>query len=517
MLAAFDIRAARILVAGLFGFETWDDLLAASAASGPGSAPGLSSTPPFHAIDEATGVVRIRQPMSERDWDTLIGIIRDRALTGLEAANMMDDRAMARLADVPGIRMLKMHGSDRLTDEGLRYVEKFVDLEEIELGGWNSPMTDTGFAALRGLPRLRAVHSWWSRHLTDAGVKTTLMECPSIEDANFGGTSLGDGLIDAMAGKAGVWRVFCGDGVTDAGLARLRDIPRFRRWDGGERRYSLLEFDARPTYLAAKGPFTAHGLRAFADLEGVFALNIHWTTSGMASSDLAALRAAPNLGFLAIDGDLTDDEAMRQIGQLPHLKMLLAQEPVAGDEGFAGLGRSKTLENFWARECPNLTGRGFAALAGMPSLEGLAASCKFVADDALALLPRFPSLRALMPMDVSDDGFRHVGKCERLEELWCMYCRDTGDAATGHIAGLKLKTYYAGATKMTDRSLEILSRMPTLEHIQLHACHGITDAGAHRLASLPRLRRLEFEGCRNLTRAAATGFGPQVRVTYSAI
>ena len=98
-----------------------------------------------------------------------------------------------------------------------------------------------------------------------------------------------------------------------------------------------------------------------------------------------------------------------------------------------------------------------------------------------------------------------------------MYCRDTGDLATGHIAGLKLKTYYAGYTRITDRSLEILSRMTSLDSIELQGCHGITDAGARGLAALPGLRRLTLEGCRNLTRAAATGFGPEVRVTYSAI
>ena len=75
----------------------------------------------------------------------------------------------------------------------------------------------------------------------------------------------------------------------------------------------------------------------------------------------------------------------------------------------------------------------------------------------LSALPSFPALRALMPMDVPDEGFRHVGRCERLEELWLMYCRDTGDAATERIAGLSgLKTYYAGKTRITDRSLEIL-------------------------------------------------------------
>jgi hypothetical protein len=313
-----------------------------------------------------------------------------------------------------------------------------------------------------------------------------------------------------------VWRVFCGDGVTDSGLAQLHEIPRFRRWQG-ERRYSLLEFEAGPTYLAAKGAFTARGLRAVAELEGLFALNLHWTTSGMTSADLGVLRDAPNLGFLAIDGNLTNDEAMRQIGALPRLNMLLAQEPVAGDEGFAGLSRSKTLEYFWARECPNLTGRGFAAMAEMPALKGLAASCRFVDDNALALLPRFPALRALMPMDVTDDGFRHVGRCERLEELWCMYCRETGDKATEQIADLKLKSYYAGHTQITDHSLDVLSRMTTLARIDLYGRHGITDAGVHRLTALPHLRHLSMEGCRNLTRAAAAGFGSQVRVNYSAI
>jgi hypothetical protein len=516
MLAAFDIRAARVLVAGLYGFESWDALLDATAGAATTGAPGLSTAPPFHSIDETGGIVRIRQPMSSADWDMLIGIMRDRGLTGLEANNMMDDAALQKLAEVPGVRVLKLHGSDRLTDQGLRHLEKFVDLEEIELGGWKSPMTDAGFAALGALPRLRAVHSWWSRNLTDAGVKTTLQTCPSLEDLNFGGTSLGDGLIEAVAGKPRVWRVFCGDGVTDSGLAQLHEIPRFRRWQG-ERRYSLLEFEAGPTYLAAKGAFTARGLRAVAELEGLFALNLHWTTSGMTSADLGVLRDAPNLGFLAIDGDLTNDEAMRQIGALPRLNMLLAQEPVAGDEGFAGLSRSKTLEYFWARECPNLTGRGFAAMAEMPALKGLAASCKFVDDNALALLPRFPALRALMPMDVTDDGFRHVGRCERLEELWCMYCRETGDKATEQIADLKLKSYYAGHTQITDHSLDVLSRMTTLARIHLYGCHGITDAGVHRLTALPHLRHLSMEGCRNLTRAAAAGFGSQVRVNYSAI
>ena len=513
-LERFGAADARLLVARLYGFEDWDALV---SSSGPEPSFGITSTPPFFNIDIARATIEPRQPMSPRDWETLIAVMKERGLTGLHAHNMMDDEALARLTAVPHVRVLKLHGSDRVTDAGLRHLAAFGELEAIELGGWNSPMTDEGFSALAGLPRLRSVGSWWSRRLTDAGVRSTLASCPAIEDANFGGTHLGDGLIEALAGKPGVWRVFCGDQVTDAGLARLRDIPRLGRWYGGERRYALLEFDAGPTYVAVKGPFTAAGLQSLSGLDGLFALNVHWTSAGVASRDLGLLAPLASLGFLAVDGDLCDDEAMRQIGRLPQLRMLLAQEPAAGDEGFKGLSASRTLEYIWGRECPRLTGRGFAALADAPSLKGIAVSCKFVEDGALGMLPLFPSLRGLMPMDVPDEGFRHIGRCDRLEDLWCMYCRDTGDAATEHVAGLRLKTYYAGATKMTDRSLDILSRMTSLERIQLHHCQGVTDAGVRMLGALPDLRELSIEGSRNVTRAAFKGFAPRVRVSYSSI
>ena len=98
-----------------------------------------------------------------------------------------------------------------------------------------------------------------------------------------------------------------------------------------------------------------------------------------------------------------------------------------------------------------------------------------------------------------------------------MYCRETGDAATEHIAGLRLKTYYAGQTRITDRSLAMLSRMHTLERVELHRCQGITDTGARALQALPALRALSLEGCRNVTRSSVSAFAPRVRVSYSSI
>jgi hypothetical protein len=139
-----------------------------------------------------------------------------------------------------------------------------------------------------------------------------------------------------------------------------------------------------------------------------------------------------------------------------------------------------------------------------------------VVDAALSTLPRVPALLGIMPMDVPVEGFRHVGRCENLENLWCMYCRETGDLATEHIAGLpRLKSYYAGMTRITDRSLEILGRMTSIESLEFWQCAGITDAGVRHLASLPQLREVSLDGLPGVTREAVALFPPHVRVSYS--
>jgi len=119
-------------------------------------------------------------------------------------------------------------------------------------------------------------------------------------------------------------------------------------------------------------------------------------------------------------------------------------------------------------------------------------------------------------MDVSDDGFRHVGGCHQLERLVLMYCRDTTDVATEYIRELpNLKKYHAGYTRITDRSLELLSRMKTLEQVSFEGCKSITDAGLASLATLPNLREFSIGNSPSVTRAGISTFPPHIRVNYS--
>lgn len=95
-----------------------------------------------------------------------------------------------------------------------------------------------------------------------------------------------------------------------------------------------------------------------------------------------------------------------------------------------------------------------------------------------------------------------------------MYCRDTGDAATEHVGHLRLRSYYAGLTQITDRTLEILGRMDSLEVVELFETKQITDAGLAHIARLPRLLRFDMSGLPNVTYDGFRLFPKSVQVNW---
>ena len=502
---------ARLLVARQLGFEHWDELVKSLTPGAPQPVGPSPREEAFYRINRATNTMEIHGPIAPQHWDTVVGVMKEQGITGLMAGGMTDD-ALARVSRLDQITRLGVGGA-MLTDDGLQHLARLSGLLMLELGGPKAVITDRGLEALRHLKSLRRFQSCWTPRITDAGV-ANLSFCDDLEGVDLMGTPTGDGAINALRGKRQLRRFKTGRLVTDAGLPLLHDFPVFKTWQGGESDIGLMSFDSDPNTLLLDGPFTATGLASLRGLDGLYGVNFFWHVSACSPDGLAVLAQLPRLEFLGCHGELAKDVAMRHIGAIPHLRMLMAQGTAATDDGFAALAQSRSLEYFWGRECPNLESRGFRALATMPALKGLAVSCKHVDDAALATLPSFPSLTQLMPMDVRDDGFRHVGACSRLEKLWCMYCRTSGDVATGHLRGLsRLKYYYAGATQITDASLEILGHMASLEEIELWDIARITNAGVAALVPLPRLRRLSVDGSPRVTRTGFPAFSPTVQVT----
>jgi len=501
------LAEAQTLIAQDAGFGSWAALTRAVATGAP--------PVPAYAIDTTENTIAPRRHLSDKEWDELIDLMKERRITALEAGGLMTDAVLARIAELDHVTALALGGSRQLTDDGLLHLARMPQLQHLNLSEYpGGKLTDRGLEVLRHLPNLRTFEMTWQRGITDAGV-ANLRFCDQLERVDLMGSPTGDGAIEALQGKPRLRYFSSGRRVTDAGLPLLHHFPMLKTWHGGEMTSDAKEAIANAAHLLIDGPFSNTGLASLAGLEGVFELDLFWHVTGITSDGFAHLVDLPNLGSLGADGELSDNVAMRYIAAMPRLRRLRAQGTVATDEGFEALSRSKTIESIWGRECPNLGSRGFVALSKMPALRGLGVSCKNVDDEALSSLPRFSALRELTPIDVKDDGFRHIGHCERLQRLTCMYCRDTTDAATEHIAGLRLRYYYAGLTQITDRSLEILGRMPSLEQVELYECHGVTNAGLVFLAGLPGLREVHLDGLPGVTLEGTRVFPARVRVKYS--
>ncbi len=504
---------AQLVVAQDAGYGNWAALMQADA---PGAPPPVTG----YAIDAKENRASPRRRLLPAEWDELIAVMKERRIPALDANGLMTDAVMARIADLDFITALNLGGSRELTDDGLLHLARMPQLEYLNLSEYpGGKLTDRGLEALRHLPNLRRFEMTWQAGITDAGA-ANLRFCDRLERVDLMGSPTGDGVIEALQGKPALRSFSTGRLVTDRGLPFLQNFPLLKRWHGPEVAAGDKQaIDSAPRLLI-DGPFSNDGLASLAGLEGVFELDLFWHVSGITPEGFAHLAKLPNLGSLGCDGELSGNVAMRHIAaDAPRLAKLLRRRRSRLRHRrmgtFIELSRSQTLEYFWGRECPHFGSRGFVALSKMPSLRGFGVGLKNVDDAALSTLPHFPALRQLTPVGMQDAGFRHVGQCKRLERLTCMYCRESGDAATEHIANLQLNYYYAGLTQITDRSLAILGRMASLENVELYECKGVTDAGLPFLAGLPNLREVHLDGLPAVTLEGTRVFPASVRVCYS--
>jgi Leucine-rich repeat (LRR) protein len=503
---------ARHLVAREYGFDDWAALIAFTETLGTvpnersswGLSPStLPAAKPVRLIDPSAPEIS-QTILRTRNWEALLDALAARPGARLCADGQMTDDLLAHVARIETITDLDLSNSQALTDDGVRHLARLSNLKRLDLS--RTAVTDRGMAVLRELPALESI-SLSMTHVTDEGARV-FADCEMLRHVDVSATHAGDGVIKALAGKPHLSQL--ATRATDEGLAQLAALPAFRTWRGSASvPMKLFTESGEPNFLNLRGPFTDRGMEHLGLLEGLYDLNIDDSRLAITAAAMKSLVALPHLERLSVHAK---DDWMPQIAAMPRLRFLLIQDTEAGDDGFVALSRSRSIALIWGRRCQNLRARGFRALAQMPALRSLSVSCLNVDDSAVATLPSFPSLRELMPMDVPDAGYRHIGKCERLESLVLMYCRNTSDEATEHIAGLRhLTDYFNSYTRITDRTPELLSNMDSLERITLDTCHALTNEGVSRLSRLPHLRELRVSG-NKVTPDVTQSFRPSVTV-----
>ena len=501
---AIDLDDARWLIAREHDFDDWAALVAFCASLRSDAA--VLRKPVGVLSEEPAG--KRATPHAARDWATVLEHLASPSATTFVGNGMATDAMLADLARYPHLTSLQLGGSSGVTDVGVLALAALPGLRHLDLSG--TSITNAGLAVL---PSLRALEvlSLAGTRVTDAGLDAA-RGCDALVDVNLNWTHTGDGALRALAGKSLLSRLHVGHDVTDDGLRLLRDFPCFATWQGGEVVSELVRPDAQPNRLSLPRNVTATGIAALRGLDGLFALDIAGGDTLRDGASFRPLLDLPHLGWLMVD---IDADAMPVIAELPRLHTLSCQDTPAGDDGWVALSRSRTIASIWGRRCHNLQRRGFQALSRMPALHTLSVSCKNVDDEGIAALPYFPALRDLMPMDITDAGYRHIARCADLEVLTLMYCRDTSDAATEHLVSLpRLRRYFASYTQVTDRTPALLSTIDSLESVTFDSCARLTNAGVAQLARLPRLREVRVSG-RRITGDVVGLFPPSVDVYYA--
>jgi hypothetical protein len=494
---------ARHLIALEHGFANWGEIEAFTKSVKPGR---RITAKPLRLVVRK-GADHWEAIAGSREWEEVLELLTQHPTAGLSGEGQMTDDLLEDLCHrARPLTALGLAGCRQVTDAGVRHLARVPSLQHLDLTG--AGVTDAGLQVLRHLPGLRTLSFAWN-HATEAGIGV-LAHCDELEYLNlWAPAQIGDAAVRALAGKRKLRHLTIA--LTDTGMSLLHELPAFKSWQGGEAALSLAGHKSLPNHLSLRGTFTDTGMRHLRGLDGLFSLDIDDSHLTITAVGLEPLISLAHLAVLGVDAK---DDWLPYIAEMPHLRSLGAQDTTAGDEGFVALSRSRTIEYIWGRRCHNLRKRGFMALATMPALRGLSVSCLNVDDEGISTLPAFPALKELMPMDVPDAGYRHIGRCERLESLILMYCRDTTDAATEHITGLRhLSHYFNSYTTITDRTPELLSTMDSLERITFDTCHGLTNAGIARLARLPKLRELRVSG-RGVTPEVRAAFPPGVEVFY---
>lgn len=208
-------------------------------------------------------------------------------------------------------------------------------------------------------------------------------------------------------------------------------------------------------------------------------------TADMTDENFTALGSLKNLKTLNISSKKLNDHTLGLLTGMPALEVLLTDSAQFTDAGLAQFAKFPKLKHLalihTSLSRKDFTGKGLAALAGMPNLRRLGVGgCRF-----------------------NDEGMAAVANLTQLEEFHVGHTYQT-EAGNEHLKSLsKLKILYLGQSlqpfknssnplSLTEATLDVLVELKSLDTLQLSEARYTADALA-RLRSLPTLKRLRLD------------------------
>jgi beta-lactamase regulating signal transducer with metallopeptidase domain len=374
------------------------------------------------------------------------------------------DRGMEYLAAMPSLKVLWLD-TPNVTDEGLRQLSKSRSLERLNVH-WLEKITGRGVAYLKNMPQLKGLDVTSAR-LTDADL------------AHFGAMPNLDDLCLPY-------------GFTDAGISHLADSKHLKRLyvqcvdkspltDKALAAISTLH-ELEDLSIAGTG-FTDEGIELLLRLKNLQALHLRWFgPDGLSNDNLRRLTGLPKLRdlYFGSSGRVTMS-GLNVLNKLEGLENLCPSDVMQDGGGLdiSGLKKLKRLR-ISMRHQTTKVGDAFvttydmcresdlACLSELTNLEDLSLVGSGIGDAGLEHIASLTSLKYLQILggpNLTDDGLKHLAGMRRLDSLFILDSRITGEGFT-HLYPLKT-IHIIFLTSAVPISENALSRLRTeLPHLQ---------------------------------------------------
>ena len=405
-------------------------------------------------------------------------------MAGLEGLQIwcaygLADNDLAKLADLPSIRGLKMLGNGSFTGRGLTSLRPLRNLESLTLESVS--LTDEGWESLKEFPQLtelavsfqsRSPDGFPTRHLNQPvpsdGVLRNLRFLPNLRRLKLSGFDLDDAGLECLRTlpKLEELEIDWLPGTLGSGFSNLEKLPRFRR------------------LTLSMTSVSGGGYKRIGRLSGLEELRLRMTV-------------------------VTDDDA-RQIGALSNLRCLWVIHGTgngagAGTLGITGEGLASALRRFTKLEEldlsdnvnePNLGDTVMPSIGALARLKRLRLENMWISDDQLRYIAALPHLEGLLldGRGITDAGMKWLKDCRELRSL-SLASTNVTDVGLAKLEGLvDLRDLNLSDTHVSDAGMARLGAMNRLETINLYSTR-VTAKGLRFLHDhCPKLRNALREG-----------------------
>lgn len=309
----------------------------------------------------------------------------------------ISDRGVQHIAALPNLEVLSLFGIPALTNESLAYLGQSQTLRKLDLSvpaGDTSRIHDDGFAALATCPNLE--HLCLPPTFTDRGLASVaeLKGLKYLRATNSSRGALSDAGLRSIAELPVLeeLHVTGGDGITDAGIARIGGMQSLRTL--------ALMSDSRN--------FTDAGVAELARLTNLTSLDLFMTPKycPVTKAGLNHLNRLTNLTYLSILGGRPDDSVLdlSALYEMENLTIIISE---LRDEDVAFVAKLPNLK--WLQGIRGISDEGMACVAGLTRLERLNIGGPTVTDEGLRHLHGLKVLNHLsVEGNFTDAGLRQL-------------------------------------------------------------------------------------------------------------